>query len=50
MIRTVIATRYITPFATPAAGRQAYADWLAARLAAAPLFVEEAQRARSRLV
>ncbi len=39
-----------TPFPTPAAGRQAYVDWLAARLAAAPLFVEEAERARSRLV
>lgn len=38
------------PFATPAEGRQAYADWLIARLAAAPLFVEEAERARSRLV
>lgn len=39
-----------TPFATPAEGRQAYADWLAERLVAAPLFVAEAERARSRLV
>lgn len=39
-----------TPFATPSEARQAYINWLTARLAAAPLFTEEAERARSRLI
>jgi hypothetical protein len=34
-------------FASEAAHRQAYVDWLSARLAAMPLFLEEAERARS---
>jgi hypothetical protein len=37
-------------FATPAAQRAAYLDHLTARLAAAPLFEEEADRARAALV
>jgi hypothetical protein len=37
-------------FATPAAHRAAYADWLRARRAAAPTFLQEAERARAALV
>lgn len=36
-----------TPFSGPAEARQAYAAWLKARLDAAPIFVEEAERART---
>lgn len=39
-----------TPFVSPAAQRAAYVDYLLSRLAAAPVFVEEAQRARAQLV
>jgi hypothetical protein len=37
-------------FTTPDAHRAAYAEVLAARLAAAPVFLEEAERARGALV
>lgn len=39
-----------TPFASPLEGRQAYAAWLQGRLEAATIFVEEADRARAKLV
>lgn len=39
-----------TPFVGPVEARQAYAAWLQGRLLAAPIFVEEADRARTRLV
>lgn len=39
-----------TPFATAAEGRQAYAAWLRSRLKAAPIFVAEAEHARSKLI
>lgn len=39
-----------TPFATAAEGRQAYMAWLRARLEAAPIFLAEAEHARSKLV
>jgi hypothetical protein len=37
-------------FATPAAHRAAYAEYLERRLAAAPRFLEEAERARAAIV
>ncbi len=37
-------------FPDPEAHRAAYAHWLTARLAALPLFVAEAERARAELV
>ena len=38
------------PFADVAAHRAAYVDYLLTRLAAAPVFIEEAARARAQLV